>query len=293
MRRVPTARVGRVGAAVVATLFAMAILAPVAHAQNAGQDVDTDCTCECAASASVEATTTHIAVGSEAACTDAKCINEVAACTSIGTVKATYHDCSCHCCNVGLCQFGLGVYPFKAGSPERCSASSCASEFFQCPNDPNEKIDTPAAASFTWATYQDCTCGCCNDPPCTATNLVYKMFYAGSENKCTPDACASKFYVCPNSGAHSAGSRVEATYNGVEPPPPSPSAATTGGGVTVTPESTELPTYAAALIGILVIVLVGAVIGIFVHRKIQAERGFRWVKFDEHDHKPDESGARV
>ena len=57
------------------------------------------------------------------------------------------------------------------------------------------------------------------------------------------------------------------------------------GGVTVTKKSTELPTYAAALITILVIGLVGGLVGIFVHRKVQAERGFRWVKFDEHDGK--------
>jgi hypothetical protein len=30
---------------------------------------------------------------------------------------------------------------------------------------------------------------------------------------------------------------------------------------------------------------VGTVVGIFVHRKVQAERGFRWVKFDEQDEK--------
>ena len=58
----------------------------------------------------------------------------------------------------------------------------------------------------------------------------------------------------------------------------------------MTAKSTELPTYAAALVSILVIGLVGTVVGIFVHRKVQAERGFRWVKFDEQDEKPGEAG---
>ena len=55
------------------------------------------------------------------------------------------------------------------------------------------------------------------------------------------------------------------------------------GGVSVNSKSTELPTYAAALIAILVLGLVGTIVGIVVHRRVQKERGFRWVKFDEND----------
>jgi len=29
--------------------------------------------------------------------------------------------------------------------------------------------------------------------------------------------------------------------------------------------------------------LVGTIVGIVVHRRVQKERGFRWVKFDEND----------
>jgi len=106
-------------------------------AQDADQDVNTDCTCACAASSSAAKTEYHIAVGSEAACTPAKCIDERAECTAGGLVEATYHDCTCHCCNVGQCQNGMQPYPFKVDFPEQCTAAKCASEFYQCPNDPN------------------------------------------------------------------------------------------------------------------------------------------------------------
>jgi hypothetical protein len=121
------------------------------------------------------------------------------------------------------------------------------------------------------------------------------MFYAGSPEKCTASQCSSKYFACPDPGTHTeaAGGVVEATYAGVVPSPPAPpAAAPRSSGVTVTAKSTEMPTYAAALIAILVIGLVGTVVGIFVHRKVQAERGFRWVKFDEHDEKPAD-GDRV
>lgn len=271
-------------------LFALAIAG--ARAQDADQDVNTDCTCACAASSSAEPTKYDIAVGSEAACTTAKCITERAECTSAGSVTATYHDCTCHCCNVGLCQNGVQPYTFMAGSPEECTASKCASEFYQCPNDPNNAVETPATASLAFATYQDCTCAC---KATSTAALVYKMFYAGSPETCTASQCSSKYYACPDPGMHTeaAGGVVTATYAGVVPaPPPPPAAAPRSSGVTVTAKSTEMPTYAAALIAILVIGLVGTVVGIFVHRKVQAERGFRWVKFDEHDEKPAD-GDRV
>jgi hypothetical protein len=145
---------------------------------------------------------------------------------------------------------------------------------------------------LTVATYQDCTCAC---KATSTAALVYKMFYAGSNETCTASQCSSKYYACPDPGRHTqeAGGVVEATYAGVVPaPPPPPAAAPRSSGVTVTAKSTEMPTYAAALIAILVIGLVGTVVGIFVHRKVQAERGFRWVKFDEHDEKPAD-GDRV
>ena len=264
-------------------LFALAIVG--ARAQNAGQDVNTDCTCACAASAGLEATKYDIAVGSEAACTSAKCITERAECTAGGSVTASYHDCTCHCCNVGDCENGMQPYTFMANSPERCTASACASEFYQCPNDPNSDTTTPAAASFTFATYQDCTCGC---KMTSGDAFVYKMFYAGSPEMCTANQCSSNYYACPDPGAHTvaAGGRVEATYSGAVPEAPAaPAPAPASSRVTVTSKSTEMPTYAAALISILVIGLVGTVVGIFVHRKVQAERGFRWVKFDENDDK--------
>ena len=223
MRCVRAARGGRVGAAMCVALFAWAIVG--ARAQDADQDVNTDCTCACAASASAAKTEYHIAVGSEAACTPTKCISERAECTAGGSVEATYHDCTCHCCNVGQCQNGMQPYPFKVDSPEQCTAAKCASEFYQCPNDPNFLVETPAAASFAFATYQDCTCECKRE---TGSASVYKMFYAGSPEMCTPDQCSSKYYACPDPGLHTerAGGVVEATYAGVVPSPsPPPNAA--------------------------------------------------------------------
>ena len=204
-------------------LFALAIVG--ARAQNAGQDVNTDCTCACAVSAEAEATKYDIAVGSEAACTSAKCITERAECYTGGSVTASYHDCTCHCCNVGSCQNGMQPYTFMANSPERCTASACASEFYQCPNDPNSDIANPATASFTFATYQDCTCGCKRS---SGDAFEYKMFYAGSPEMCTPDQCSSKYYACPDPGmlTEAVGGVVEATYAGVVPSPsPPPNAA--------------------------------------------------------------------
>ena len=45
-------------------------------------------------------------------------------------------------------------------------------------------------------------------------------------------------------------------------------------------KSTEMPTYGAALLSIFIIGLVGTLVGIFVYRRIQAERGFKWVQYD-------------
>jgi hypothetical protein len=194
-------------------------------AQDADQDVNTDCTCACAASSSAAKTEYHIAVGSEAACTPAKCIDERAECTAGGLVEATYHDCTCHCCNVGQCQNGMQPYPFKVDFPEQCTAAKCASEFYQCPNDPNNAVANPTTASLTFATYQDCTCAC---KATSTAALVYKMFYAGSPETCTPDQCSSKYYACPDPGmlTEAVGGVVEATYAGVVPSPsPPPNAA--------------------------------------------------------------------
>ena len=77
------------------TIFGALLVSLLAvSAQDADQEANTDCTCACAASSSAEPTKYDIAVGSEAACTPAKCIAERAECTSAGSVTATYHDLS-------------------------------------------------------------------------------------------------------------------------------------------------------------------------------------------------------
>lgn len=287
-KTIGTMRSGAVSRAVMA-LVVFAILTPSASAQSADQDVNTDCTCDCKTTTTSEESRYNIAVGGPNDCTAAACKTAVAGCPSTSLITSTYHDCTCHCCGAGICNVdGATAYPFNAGSPERCTVDACSAKFYQCPQSPNYGVSTEASTTFVAATYTDCTCGCCREGACIDSDLVYKMFFAGSPDSCTASQCSSKFYACPDSGSHNANGRVEATYNGVVPENVTAPAATPSspsGGITVTKKSTELPTYAAALITILVIGLVGGLVGIFVHRKVQAERGFRWVKFDEHDGK--------
>ena len=275
----------RVTRAVMALAFAIAIFLPArALAQTADQDVNTDCTCDCQQTSTSEVRRFNIAVGSPTACTAAQCgVTEPANCPSVSLTTATYHDCTCHCCGQGICNTdGFTAYPFMAGSPEKCTPDACAGEFYQCPNSPNYGASTAATTSFAAATYADCTCGCKRS---SSDALVYKMFFAGSPDKCTADQCSAKYYACPDSGSHNADGEVVATYFGVVPDNATAAAmpSASSGGVSVNSKSTELPTYAAALIAILVLGLVGTIVGIVVHRRVQKERGFRWVKFDEND----------
>ena len=283
MRCVRAARGGRVGAAMCVALFALAIVG--ARAQNAGQDVNTDCTCACAASASLEATKYDIAVGSEAACTSAKCITERAECTAGGSVTASYHDCTCHCCNVGQCENGMQAYTFMANSERAVHGVGVCVPVLPVPERPELRHREPRHRLLHL----------CHVPGLrrrvqegVRDAFVYKMFYAGSPEKCTASQCSSNYYACPDPGEHTvaAGGTVEATYSGVVPEAPAaPAPAPASSRVTVTSKSTEMPTWAAALLSIFIIGLVGTVVGIFVHRKVQAERGFRWVKFDENGEK--------
>ena len=56
-------------------------------------------------------------------------------------------------------------------------------------------------------------------------------------------------------------------------------------------KSTEMPTYGAALLSIFIIGLVGTLVGIFVYRRVQAERGFKWVQYDLGSDQPKGPGA--
>jgi hypothetical protein len=58
---------------------------------------------------------------------------------------------------------------------------------------------------------------------------LYRCTKAGSESKCNPNACSSKFFSCPDVGSHNSKGSVVAHYSGPPPPPPAPlNAATVG-----------------------------------------------------------------
>ena len=274
-----------------ALLAALLALSHGVTAAEVGSATDYDCTCECCApdKCATEGTKTYtIAVGSRDKCTDEACSAQVSQCPDKGshnsgaTVTATYHDCTCSCCKSGTCQNGLRQYTFDAGSPDKCTQKACASSFSQCPDEGshNAASSDPAANNMVFATYQDCMCSCCKENKCP--ELTYSYFDAGSKDKCTPQACASQFYSCPDAGTHNDGTINVALYTGTKEATtlaPTPTAQPTG--VTVTKETTQMPTYGAALLGIFLIGLVGTVCGMFVYRRVQRERGFRWVQFDD------------
>ena len=148
----------------------------------------------------------------------------------------------------------------------------CASEFYQCPNDPNNAVETPPPPP-AFATYQGLHLRVQGDVPRACARCSTR-----ARRTMRTARSLVEVHACPDPGTHTerVGGSVAATYAGVVPaPPPPPAAAPRSSGVTVTAKSTEMPTYAAALIAILVTGLVGTVVGIFVHRKVQAERGFR------------------
>ena len=173
------------------------------------------------------------------------------------------------------------VRSFDAGSPDKCTQKACASAFAQCPDEGshNAGSDNPAANNMVFATYQDCMCSCCKENKCP--ELTYSYFDAGSKDKCTPKACASQFYSCPDAGAHNDGTINVALYTGPKEAATLAPTAAKPSGVTVTKETTQMPTYGAALLSIFLIGLVGTVCGMFVYRRVQRERGFRWVQFDD------------
>ena len=275
---------------ILALLVALLALAHGVIAADQGAGTSYDCTCSCCAPdkcASEGTKDYHISVGSRDKCTDAACRSQVSQCPDSGshnagaTVTATYHDCTCSCCASGTCATpGLKQYTFDAGSPEKCTQNACASEFSQCPDagSHNAASADANANAMVFATYQDCMCSCCKEDKCPT--LTYSYFDAGSKDKCNEKACASEFYWCPDAGAHNDDTINVALYTGKNAPASAPAAAAPSG-LHVTKEKTEMPTYGAALLSIFLIGLFGTVCGLFVYRRVQRERGFRWVQFDD------------
>ena len=74
-----------------------------------------------------------------------------------------------------------------------------------------------------------------------------------------------------------------AHYSGPPPPPPALSAPpTVSAAPHVSKDETVMPTYGVALLVIVFVGTFGVLVGVFVHRRVQRERGFKWVHFDDH-----------
>ena len=231
--------------------------------------------------------TYKVAVGSKAECTDKLCRSNFYSCPDYGShdggiVTASYHDCTCSCCKEGTCGQGLKEYTFEAGGQTKCTPDACSSNFYGCPDPGAHNADAAGTASdaLVFATYHDCMCACCKAGECPT--LKYSMFHAGSKEKCNKEGCSSKFYACPDAGAHNSEGQVVASYSGPPASPPSVAAAAGVSPARVAEKGeTVMPTYGVAL---LVLVFVGtfiALVSVFVYRRVQRERGFRWVQFTD------------
>ncbi|KAK3288890.1 hypothetical protein CYMTET_3644 [Cymbomonas tetramitiformis] len=72
-------------------------------------------------------------------------------------------------------------------------------------------VSSSVVASPPPGGVDDCTCSCCNAAQCPSRSVG--TFYAGSSSACSEAACRAQFYFCPDSGSHTEGSIVEATYS--------------------------------------------------------------------------------
>ena len=120
-------------------------------------------------------------------------------------VSALEYDCMCECCLPGTCELGTREYKFNVGDPALCTTNMCASNVQNCPDSGSHN-----AGGTNIATYADCSCACCKDSTCPTLNEY--AFHAGGIQQCTPSACSSKFYSCPDPGTHSANSENFATF---------------------------------------------------------------------------------
>ena len=294
MPRPRSARRSVAAAALFCRLAFLLLAAPgSASAAEYEQAVNTDCRCVCKKSTDAAPADYHFAVGSRDECTDAACKAHFSQCPQYGVADdpdadeiayAMYHDCTCTCCKQGECAQGAQELGFYAGSPDECTPDACGANFYACP-DPGahnvaETTDVNQRA-MVFATYQDCTCACCAADACPT--LTYNMFFARTPEACTADACSAKFYSCPDGGAHNQGGSVTAMYSGVMPEPPAPPLGDVrdrGSRYGVGAEATSMPTYGAALLSLFFIGIFGTLVGVFVHRRIQREKGFRWVMYE-------------
>ena len=113
-------------------------------------------------------------------------------------------------------------------------------------------------------------------------DLKYNFFEAGSADQCNARACSSKFFSCPDTGSHNARGSVVASYSGVLPPPPMFTAPQISASPHVGSNETVMPTYGVALLVVFFVGTFLALVGVFAYRRVQRERGFKWVMFDNH-----------
>ena len=230
-------------------------------------------------------------VGHPSLCTEDLCRSSFRDCPDLGShnneggqVKAEYHDCTCRCCKEGECGADgtdLQTDTYFAGKPELCSRGHCSSNFYNCPEVGEGRV---------LALYHDCMCSCA----VPGEALRYSTYYAGSPELCSPDQCSSRYYQCPDPGAHNSGAIVEASYSGAYPPPlpspPPPSTPPTPPPQPFPPppkltyhidnKAATLPTYAVVLIILLAVGLALGLAFVGYRRYAQEKAGFRWVMFD-------------
>mmetsp|Transcript_39147 Transcript_39147/g.96969 ORF Transcript_39147/g.96969 Transcript_39147/m.96969 type:complete len:332 (-) Transcript_39147:125-1120(-) len=280
-------------AAVLLGLFVLATVAlwPAAAQASANQSaaVQHDCTCKCCKADDCPNMKTYtLAVGSADQCDDSMCRSKFYDCPDYGShnadagiVMASYHDCTCSCCRQGECSAGLKEFTFYAESPSTCTPAQCSSSFYGCPDPGAHNADNAGTDNdaLVFATYHDCMCACCKEGECP--ELKYNMFYSGGPAQCNERACSSKFFSCPDTGSHNAKGSVVALFSGQVPSPPPPGIAPVINVLSVGKNETLMPTYGVAL---LVVFFVGSflsLIGVCVYRRVQRERGYKWVLFDD------------
>jgi len=265
---------------VAAVILAVTLLLGYPHASDAfSMPVTHDCTCKCCTPDRCPDMKTYtIAAGSKEECSDSLCRSNFYDCPDYGAhsdggiVSAAYHDCTCACCKDDLCEAGLTEHTFHADSLGNCNPDQCSARFYSCP-DPGSHSDS----SKVYATYHDCMCACSKDD----AMVSYHFMYAGSPANCSVGQCRSKFHRCPAEGSHNAGAHVVAYYSGVDPPPPSIFLPAGAKVVEKGERKVILPTGAVVGASVGGSLLFVTLVGVFLYRLYQKEKGYKWIKFED------------
>lgn len=196
-------------------------------------------------------------------------------------------DCVCECCEPDQCPQTTRA-TFKAVSPDGCTADHCRAKFSFCPDLGSHNEDAEVAATFN-----DCTCGCCDsesDCPADHSTLRYYLSSVGSQASCHVGYCASNFLQCR--GAGEAGGVAIATWNGpipIDEPEEEETLVLSEKEleVRIQEERTEA---AQPWVIILVVVLV-LVLGIVLVLIRMRSKGFKWVNMEDLNDIPDDPNS--